>query len=81
LSSALDHDLTVVIRGGVGELSVKLPGEMGVRVSADTGIGNLTNTGLVHDGSYFVNDVYGSSQHSLFLDIETGVGAIKLIGP
>lgn len=78
LSDALDHDLSVAIRGGVGKLSVKLPDEMGVRVSVSTGIGGLTNSGLVKDGDYYVNDVYGSSPNTLFLDIETGIGSINM---
>jgi hypothetical protein len=81
LSGALDHDLDVTISGGVGEITVKLPGEMGVRVSADTGIGGLTNTGLIRDGDDYVNDAYGSSPHTLYLDIQAGVGSINLLAP
>lgn len=81
LSSALDHNLSAAIKGGVGELSVRLPGEMGVRVSAATGIGNLTNSGLVKDGDHYVNGLYGSSPHTLFLDIDAGVGGIELLAP
>ena len=81
LSSALDHDLNAVISGGVGELSVKLPGEMGVRVSVDTAIGGLTNSGLEKDGEYYVNNAYGSSPNTLFLDISAGVGSISLLAP
>ena len=81
LSSALDHDLHVAISGGVGNLSVKLPGEMGVRVSVDTAIGGLTNSGLEKDGEYYVNDAYGSSPNTLFLDISAGVGSINLLAP
>lgn len=81
LSGVLDHDLTVTINGGVGELSVKLPGEMGVRVSAGTGIGSLTSSGLVQDGDVYVNAAYGSSPHTLFVDIQAGVGSIRLAAP
>jgi hypothetical protein len=81
LSGAFDHDLEATIDGGVGELSVKLPGEMGVRVSADTGIGDLSNSGLRRDGEAYVNDAYGSSPHTLFLKVNAGVGSIHLLAP
>jgi len=79
LSSALDHDLSASISGGVGNLSVKLPADMGVRVTASTGIGGLTNSGLSRDGDAFINEAYGVSPHTLFLDITTGVGGIELL--
>jgi hypothetical protein len=79
LSSALDHDLSASVTGGVGSLSVKLPDEMGVRVTASSGIGGLTNSGLSKDGDGYVNEAYGVSPHTLFLDITTGVGAIELL--
>jgi N-terminal domain of toast_rack, DUF2154 len=80
LSSALDHDLSASVKGGVGNLSLKLPDEMGVRVTASSGIGGLTSSGLLKDGSAFVNEAYGVSPHTLTLDITTGVGAIELAG-
>lgn len=81
LSSALDHDLRVEISGGVGDLSVQLPGDMGVRASVDTAIGGLTSSGLVKDGDVYINDVYGNSPHTLYLDISAGIGSIKLLAP
>jgi hypothetical protein len=81
LSSALDHDLNATVSVGVGDLTVKLPGEMGVRVSGDTAVGGLTNSGLVKDGEYYVNDAYGSAPNTLFLDISTSVGSINLLAP
>jgi hypothetical protein len=81
LSGSLDHDLDVTITGGVGEITVKLPKEMGVRVSADTGIGGLTNSGLIKDGNQYVNDAYGGSPHTMQLDIQAGVGSINLQAP
>lgn len=75
------HDLRVMINGGVGELTVRLPDEMGVRVSTEMGIGGLTNSGLMQDGEAYVNALYGNSPHTLFLEIETGIGAIHLLAP
>lgn len=79
LSSTLNHDLNASIQGGVGNVTVRLPADMGVRVSTSTGIGGLTNTGLVQEGDYYVNEAYGQSPHTLFLTIEAGIGAIELL--
>jgi predicted membrane protein len=81
LSSVLDHDLQADVEGGVGELSVILPGEMGVRVALDQGIGGLTNSGLVKDGDYYVNEAYDVSPNTLFLNISAGIGAVELVAP
>lgn len=79
LSNALDHDLSASIDGGVGNLTVKLPDGMGVRVSASSGLGGLTRAGLQKDGNGYVNDAYGVSPHTLLLDISSGIGAIELL--
>jgi hypothetical protein len=79
LSSALNHDINATIQGGVGNVMVKLPTDMGVRVSTSTGIGGLTNAGLIQEGDDYVNEAYGESPHTLFLTIEAGIGAIELL--
>ena len=79
LSSDLQHDLHATFEGGVGDLSVKLPSGMGVRASASSGIGSLANEGLSKEGDYYVNDIYGTAPHTLFLDVNSGIGSIKLL--
>ncbi len=51
---------------------------MGVRVDAKTGIGGINATGLKRDGSACVNDAYGESDVTLWIDIKGGVGEINL---
>ena len=75
------HDLRVTINGGVGNLTVRLPDGMGVHVSTNIGVGGLTNSGLLRDGDAYVNALYGNAAHTLFLEIETGVGAVQLLAP
>jgi N-terminal domain of toast_rack, DUF2154 len=79
LSSALDHDVQAEFEGGVGDLSVKLPAGMGVQISAASGLGGQANTGLIRDGDYWVNKAFGVSPHTLYLDIQSGVGGIELL--
>jgi hypothetical protein len=76
-----DHDVTAQVTGGVGELSLKLPGEMGVRVNMDKALVSVTATGLTKEGNGYVNQAFGTAPNTLTLDIQAGVGTIKLVAP
>ncbi|MEZ4770630.1 MAG: toast rack family protein [Caldilineales bacterium] len=81
LSGSWDHDVHATVNGGVGNLSVTLPVNMGVRVNAATGLGNVTTHGLSREGGAYVNEAYGSSPNTFTLDIQAGVGAVELTAP
>jgi len=81
LSGNWDHDVNADITGGVGKLTVTLPAEIGVRVNAETGLGNVTTRGLTQQGGGYVNSAYGSGTYTLNLDVTAGVGAIELVVP
>jgi hypothetical protein len=78
LSGGWTRDLDARIESGVGELTVILPREVGVRIDADNGIGDMDTTGLERDGDSYVNAAYGESPVTLHLDIDGGVGEINL---
>ena len=73
-----DHDLDASIKGGVGEITVKLPSNVGVRVDASKGIGSIKADGFMKDGGDYVNDAYGKSGVTLSIDINAGIGEIRL---
>lgn len=73
------HDYTVRIRGGVGEATVRLPSDVGVYAEARGGIGEISAPGLRHDGSSYYNQLYKKSPVTVRLDVQGGVGSIKLI--
>ena len=70
---------SVQIRGGVGEATVRLPSDVGVYAEAKGGIGEISAHGLHQDGSTYYNDAYRKSPVTIRLDIQGGVGSIKLI--
>jgi hypothetical protein len=72
------HDVDALIKGGVGELRVVLPSAMGVRVTADTALVNVTESGLTRNGDTYVNGAYGTAPYTLQVEIEAGVGAVDL---
>jgi hypothetical protein len=51
---------------------------MGVRVTAETALVNVTASGLTRDGSTYVNAAYGTTPYTLNVEIEAGVGAVDL---
>jgi hypothetical protein len=73
------HDYSVRVRGGVGEATVRLPSDVGIYAEARGGIGEISAPGLRHEGSTYYNDEYKKSPVTVKLDIEGGVGSIKLI--
>lgn len=71
-------DLDANIDGGVGEITVRLPRSVGVRVGVQLGIGQVNASGFTKDGDDYVNDAYGESDVTLRIDIGGGVGEINL---
>jgi hypothetical protein len=78
LTGAYDSDLLARVRGRVGEATVRLPGEVGVRVEANGGLGQINAEGLQKEGDSYVNDAYGDSEVTLDVDVKGGVGQINL---
>jgi hypothetical protein len=72
------NDLDVRIEGGLGDLHLTLPREVGVRIEVDPGIGVVDASGLTGDGNTYTNDAYGVSDVTLRIHIDGGVGHINL---
>ena len=66
------------IQGGVGEATVLLPSEVGVKAKAEGGLGKINAEGLKRVGDSYVNDAYGESDVNLSVDVKGGVGEINL---
>ena len=55
-------DLTSLrIKGGLGETTLHLPQDMGVRVDVNTGLGTVNASGLEQNGSTYTNAAFGES--------------------
>jgi hypothetical protein len=74
------QDYSVRVRGGVGEATIYLPRDIGVTATASGGIGDISVSGLRKSGDRYVNDAYESAKVRIRLDVQGGVGTIKLIG-
>jgi len=76
-----EHDVNVSIQGGVGELTVNLPTEMGLRVEMETALVAVTANGLINQENGYVNQAYGTAPHTLTLRLQAGVGSVVLVAP
>jgi hypothetical protein len=72
-------DLDATIEGGVGQATIRLPDNVGVRVRANSGIGSISHSGLERRDDYYVNSAYGKSPVTLRLNIDKGIGTIDLV--
>jgi hypothetical protein len=79
LRGPVKNDYDVRIQGGVGEATVYLPADAGVDAEASGGIGDIKAQGLRHEGSHYYNDAWQSAKNKIRLNIQGGVGSIKLI--
>lgn len=69
---------TIIIQGGVGGTSVRLPENVGVRVVTATGIGTIDVDGLEREGDAYTNALYGQTDVNLEVSVTGGLGAIRL---
>lgn len=71
-------DLEARIRGGVGKATIRLPRDVGVRAFAKGGIGEIKAAGFHRSGHTYTNDAFEHSPVTLRLDIQGGIGEIRL---
>lgn len=81
LTGSWEQDLNVSIQGGVGEITVSLPSETGVRVQMNTALVSVSTSGLEKDGSAYINHAYGTTDNTITLEIDAGVGSVVLKVP
>jgi hypothetical protein len=78
LTGDYEQNFDASIQGGVGEATVMLPSEVGVKAKAEGGLGKINAEGLQREGEAYINDAYGDTDVSLNVDIKGGIGQINL---
>jgi hypothetical protein len=73
------HDYNVNIHGGVGQATVRLPADAGIYAEAHGGIGSIDVRGLRREGGHWVSETYDHASAKIRLDINGGIGEIKVI--
>lgn len=77
LTGDWEGDNRTVVNGGIGQLTVYVPKNIGVRARISGLLGEI-NHNLRKDGSYYVNELYGASDYSMELIISAGIGEVSI---
>lgn len=78
LSGRKSSDLKASINGGIGDLTLLLPSDTGVRVKVN-GLGSVDHPDLKKKNGYYVNDAYGNTPYSLNITVNGGLGSVDMI--
>jgi len=79
LSGERLNDVLTRIECGVGETVIRVPSDMGVRITgAEDGLGNLETPGFTKQGHDLVNAAYASTASKLEIDLTRGVGEVRV---
>ena len=78
LRGALPGEGRLEINNGLGMLTLRLPEDVGVRLAAHSGIGNVDAPGLryLEDEDVYVNGVYRPDAPAFDIDVSTGVSEV-----
>jgi hypothetical protein len=74
------RDYEVNVSGGVGQATIRLPDDVGVRAEAHGGIGSIDVSGLEKRGDHYENSLYDNAKANIRLKVEGGIGEIRIIG-
>ncbi len=81
LRGSWETNLDVDIQGGVGEVTLYLPAEPGVRVKVERGVGDVKIENLTDKGNgIYVNEAYDKADVTLNINLKTGVGDVRIVG-
>lgn len=68
----------IEVTAGIGQLTLYLPDDVGVKVDVTGGLANIETSGLRRSGGAYVNDAYGEAETELVIAVTTGVGQVNL---
>ena len=78
LTGERGKDLQAELHGGVGEATIRLPKNVGVVATVHGSMGSIDVHGLKEEDGQYVNAAYGKAPTTLHLNVEGGIGHIKL---
>ena len=77
-AGAWSTNAKVEVKMAMGELTLRLPRRVGVRISMDKFLSTFEPVGLVRRGDAFQSPNYDSNQRHLDLDLTTAVGGVNV---
>lgn len=79
LTGAWTRDAHMTIRNGVGSITIVVPRDTGVRITAASGQGHITANDRTVNGSTYTNTAYTESPVTLNIEAQTDLGDIQII--
>jgi predicted membrane protein len=76
---AWTHDMSVSAQLAVGRLRVRIPSDVGVRLTVSRVAAGFEHEGLTKRDDAWYSDNYERATHKLHLDAETFVGKIEIL--
>lgn len=73
-----DHDVDVDIAGGIGDVTIRVPKNTGVRVKS-SGLGSRNMANLQKDGNAYINAAMGKSKHVIDITVAGGLGSVTVL--
>jgi hypothetical protein len=75
------RDLKATIQRDVGEIAVRVPRDVGVRIDVDTGVGDVNVSGLqqvtgTQGTNAYVNEAFGKIERTLRIQVNSSVGDV-----
>jgi hypothetical protein len=69
------RDYDISISGGVGQATIRLPRDVGIRAEAHGGIGSVNVTGLEQKNGAWENSLYDNAKVNVRLKVQGGIGS------
>jgi len=77
LPSADNMDIN--LDGGIGEIRVVIPKDVGVRLRAGVGIGNVqVPSDFTRDGDFYLSPGYAAAENQIEMVIDLGIGSVQV---
>ena len=78
LSGEFNRSLEATIKAGVGDTTVWIPSNVGVRIQTAVSFGKLEQHGLVWNGEAYTNALYGQTAITLDIALTSGMGKVDI---
>jgi hypothetical protein len=79
LGGQWNQDTSVLVNGGLGQVTIIVPKDTGVHATVEGGLGKINAGGLTVNGNTYTNAAYGTSPTTINIDVKTGIGNVNLI--
>ena len=79
VSGPRTNDLETFVKCGIGQVTIRVPSDIGVRVSGrQGGIGDLTADGFTMSGNELTNAAWPTSQTKIEIEVQRGIGDVQI---